>query len=363
MTPSKLCSEPVRRASRRAAFVSCLVALALIAPVAGAKGPRDPRDSATLTVMFENDLFGDSDEQYTSGFQLGWMSPDVARYLDADLPPGLEWAKRLAAHLPFVDLPHSQHNVGLSLGQKVYTPGDTQTRAVVLDDRPYAGWLYGGIAFISKTMTRLDTVELQAGMIGPASLAEDAQKFVHKLRGFDVPQGWDNQLENEPGLALIYERRDRPWRSANAAGLGYDFITHGGGAVGNVFTYLNAGAELRAGWNLPADFGTSVISPGGDTNAPTAVDDPRLGNTSPIGLHGFAAITGRFVLRDIFLDGNTFADSHDVDKHLLVGDFLVGASLTVWRAKLSYATVFRSKEFEGQDRAHHFGSLSLSITF
>lgn len=366
MTPSKPCSEPASdscRPARRAALAAGLLsAIALGVPTHASDAP-DPRDSSTLTVMFENDLFGDGDEQYTNGFQLGWMSPDVARYRDADLPPGLEWAKHLAAALPFVDRPGSQHNVGLSLGQKIYTPGDTRTRALVPDDRPYAGWLYGSVAFISKTMTRLDTVELQAGMIGPASLAEDAQKFVHELRGFDPPEGWDNQLENEPGLALIYERRDRPWRSENAAGMGYDFITHAGGAVGNVFTYLNAGGELRAGWNLPADFGTSVINPGGDTNAPIAVGDPRLRNTSPFGLHAFAAVTGRFVLRDIFLDGNTFADSHDVDKQWLVGDFLLGASVTFWRAKLSYAKVFRSKEFEGQDRAHQFGSLSLSITF
>ena len=361
MTPSKPCSEPLFRAPGRALLVCCLLAPALPPPAAAA--PQDPRDSSTLTVMFENDLFGDSDEQYTNGFQLGWMSPDVSRYADADLPPGLEWTKRLAAHLPFVEHPGAQHNIGLSLGQKMYTPGDTQTRTAIQDDRPYAGWLYGSTAFISKTMTRLDSVELQLGVVGPASLAEDAQKLVHDLRGFDVPQGWDNQLENEPGVALIYERRERPWRSANAAGIGYDFITHGGGAVGNVFTYLNAGAELRAGWNLPADFGTSVISPGGDTNAPTAVGDPRLGNTSPFGIHGFAAITGRLVLRDIFLDGNTFADSHDVDKHWLVGDFLLGASVTFGRAKLSYAEVFRSKEFSGQGRAHNFGSLSLSITF
>lgn len=337
--------------------------LGLPAGARAADGPRRPGDSSTLTVMFENDLFGDSDEQYTNGFQLGWLSPDVARYADADLPPWLDWTKGLAAHLPFVDLPGSQHNIGLSLGQKMFTPGDTATRALVVDDRPYAGWLYGSVAFISKTETRLVTVETQLGMIGPASLAEDAQKLVHELRGFDVPQGWDNQLENEPGAALIYERRDRRLRSENVSGLGYDFITHGGGAVGNVFTYVNAGAELRAGWNLPADFGTSVISAGGDTNAPSAINDPRLGNTSRFGIHGFAAVTGRLVLHDIFLDGNTFADSHDVDREWLVGDLLIGVSVTFWRAKLSYAEVFRSKEFEDQGSAHNFGSLSLSITF
>ena len=346
---------------QRCAVAACLLTLSVVAAAGDAR--RTPADSSTLTVMFENDLFGDSDQQYTNGLQLGLLSPDVARYDDAKIPAWLDWTKSLAAHLPFVDLPGSQHNIGLSLGQKTFTPGDTTTRAVVLDDRPYAGWLYGSVAFISKTESRLDTVEVQAGMIGPASLAEDAQKLVHELRGFDVPQGWDNQLDNEPGLALIYERRYRPWRSENVAGLGYDFITQAGGAVGNVFTYLNAGAELRAGWNLPADFGTSVINPGGDTNAPSAINDPRLANDARFGFHGFAALTGRLVLRDIFLDGNTFSDSHSVDKEPLVGDLLMGVSVTFWNAKLSYAQVIRTREFEKQDRVHKFGSLSLSITF
>lgn len=351
------------RCSRYGIGALCAVALAGH-PIAPRAAPtHDPRQHSTLTVTFENDLFGDSDEQYTNGLQLAWLSSDVAKYLDAELPPALAWTKRFAAHLPFADLPNAQHNLGLSIGQKMFTPRDTRSRALVRDDRPYAGWLYGGLALVSKTLSQLSTVELQAGVIGPVSLAADAQKFVHELRGFDVPRGWHNQLKNEPAIAVSYERRDRLLRSSNAAGFGYDFIAHGGGAVGNVFTYLNAGAELRAGWNLPADFGTSLIGPGGNTSAPTATDDPRLGNPSPFGLHGFIAASGRCVLRDIFLDGNTFADSHRVDKNALVGDLLVGASITFWRAKLSYAQVLRSKEFEAQRRAHKFGSLSLSVTF
>jgi lipid A 3-O-deacylase len=338
--------------------VLCL--LAACAASAPAAPRKSPADSSTVTVMFENDLFGDRDEQYTNGFQIGWMSQDLAQFYDAELP---HWMEGLSDYLPFIDLPDSTHNIGLSLGQKMYTPRDTATRALVRDDRPYAGWLYGGLAFVSKTETRLDTVEVQLGVVGPASLAEEAQELVHELRNLPVPQGWDNQLENEPGVALIYEHRDRPWRSENVSGIGYDLITHAGGAVGNVFTYLNAGAEIRAGWNLPADFGTSLINPGGDTNAPSAVNDPRLRNEQRFGIHGFAATTARVVLRSIFLDGNTFADSHEVDKEYLVGDLMLGVSVTFWNTKLSYAQAFRSREFDGQDGSHNFGSLSLSITF
>lgn len=311
--------------------------------------------------MFENDLFGDSDEQYTSGIQIGWLSPDLKHYADANRLP--RWTLPLVARLPWVNTPDSQHNVGFTIGQKIFTPRDTQTRTLVVDDRPYAGWLYTGLSFVSKTDSRLDTFEVQAGVIGPASLAEEAQDFIHELRDLPTAKGWGNQLENEPGIALIYEQKRRPLRSLNASGWGYDLITHVGGAVGNVYTYLNAGGEVRAGWNLPADYGTSLIRPGGDTNAPTTPSDPRLTYDRSFGVHGFAALTGRLKLRDIFLDGNTFADSYDVDKELLVGDLFLGVSATYRSLKLSYAQAFRTREFEDGPRSHNFGSVSLSLTF
>jgi hypothetical protein len=153
------------------------------------------------------------------------------------------------------------------------------------------------------------------------------------------------------------------FRSHNENGLGYDVISHAGAALGNVYIYGNAGTEVRFGLNLPGDFGTSYIRPGGNTNAPTTVDDPRLRNTQAYGLYFFTAATGRLVGRDIFLDGNTFRDSHSVDKETVVGDLIVGASVTFHRYKLSYAQVFRSREFEQQDKNNNFGSISLAVTF
>ena len=146
----------------------------------------------------------------------------------------------------------------------------------------------------------------------------------------------------------MYERKWRPFASSNTHGFGYDVITHADGALGNVFVYANAGAEVRAGWNLPGDFGTSYICSGGNSNAPTTVNDPRVGNTRPYGLYVFAAVTNRLVGRDISLDDYTFTGSHDVDKKAAVGDFIVGGrSIVFHRYKSSYAQVFRSREFDG----------------
>ena len=253
--------------------------------------------------------------------------------------------------------------MGIALGQQIFTPQNTRLSTLIGDDHPYAGWLYGSSSFISKTDNQLDTFEIQAGVVEPWSLAEEAQNLVHELRDLPTAKGWSNQLENEPGLEFIYQHKQRMLRSTNPRGWGYDVISHLGGAAGNVLSYLDAGAEMRAGWNLPADYGTSLIEPGGDTNAPSSVNDPRLRNHDRFGAHLFAGLSGRYVVRDIFLDGNTFSDSHEIDKEPWVGDFVVGASITLYRAKLSYSQAFRTREFEHQPHRHNFGSLTIAWTF
>ncbi|MGE0383677.1 MAG: lipid A deacylase LpxR family protein [Gammaproteobacteria bacterium] len=345
--------------SRRA---RTLIALAAAVPAAAC--PADDgalRRAWTTSIAFENDLFGESDAQYTNGIQLGWVSPDLSEYRDSDRLP--QWSHRIIERLPFINEPGLQRNVAFTIGQKIFTPDDTQSTAVVADDRPYAGWLYFGAAFHNKNVRRLDTFEIDVGMVGPASLAEQSQRFVHGLRGFDNPRGWDHQLDNEPAVLLVYERKHRLPPLEFGPRFAADAIAHGGAALGNVQTYVNAGLEVRVGWNLPADFGTALIRPGGETSSPADPGDPRLGESPPFSLHAFAALDGRLVGHDIFLDGNTFASSHSVDRRLLVGDFWVGVAMTIGPAKLTYSQAFRTSEFYGQRRYHEFGSVSLSLTF
>lgn len=326
------------------------------------QAPLRPGDASTFTIMFENDLFGDTDQNYTSGLQLNWLSPDLSEYRDSDRLPG--WAVPIVERLPFINEPGLQRNIGFGLGQKIFTPEEIERSDLIPDDQPYAGWLYLSMALHSKNEHELDTFEVQVGVVGPAALGEETQNFVHDLRGIPDARGWDNQLDNEPGILLIAEHKERLLEQALYSRFGYDVIGHYGGGLGNVHTYASTGVEVRLGWNLPSDFGTARIRPGGDTNAPTTSRDPRLtSSASRFSVHLFAGVIGNLVLRNIFLDGNTFSDSHSVDKRYLVGDFATGASVIYGRVKLSYAQVFRSKEFDGQDDRHEFGSVSLSYTF
>jgi len=315
----------------------------------------------TFSIYFENDLFAHTDQYYTNGTKISWVSPDLTDYAKSRKLPA--WALPLVYKLPFINDPGLQRNVVLSLGQNMYTPKDISRKDLVVGDRPYAGWTYCGVAFQSKNERRLDSMEIQLGMIGPLSFAEQTQKFVHRLRGCQLPNGWDNQIKNEPGLAVVYERKWRLLRKPLLGRFGFDTITHLGGALGNVYTYANTGMEARLGWNIPLDFGASLIRPGGDTNAPANQRDPRFTHHEPFCLNLFACFDGRGVLRNMFLDGNTFTSSYSVDKKYFVADFVWGVSMILYGYKISLARALRTKEFKGQEDNQSFGSITLSHTW
>jgi len=236
------------------------------------------QDRWTFNIYFENDLFAETDQNYTNGVRLSWISPDLSDYIEDPALPG--WLRSVNKRLSFFhdsskDL---QRNLVFSIGQTLYTPEDVEATEVVKEDRPYAAWLFSRFAYQSKDEQQLDTLELNIGMIGPAALGEEAQDAVHDLRGFDKFNGWDNQLENELGVLLLYEHRHKLINHTPRDGrFGYDLIGHAGVALGNVGTYLNAGGELRWGWLIPNDFGSSAVRPGGDNSAPGASWDPRIG--------------------------------------------------------------------------------------
>jgi hypothetical protein len=247
------------------------------------------------------------------------------------------------------------------VGQNIYTPTDRTRRDVIQDDRPYAGWLYLGLAYNARTDKQMDTVEIDIGMVGPASGAHQTQDFIHDLRGIDRFEGWGNQLHDELGIQYVKERKVKVYQHLDGDGPQMDAITHYGYSLGNVKTYLNAGFEFRIGTWLPNDFGTAPIRPASDSNAPLAENTSRRLMKS--GIHAFVSFDGRAVAHDIFLDGNTFTDSHKVDKEYFVGDVAAGIAWQWPGGKITYAQYLRSREFRTQQDPQSFGSVTLSLEY
>ena len=303
--------------------------------------------AGTLSVVLENDVFYGMDRHYTNGLMLSWVPGR-----DAPTP---EWLMMLARLMPwFPEQGEIRH--GYAFGQSMFTPRDITIANPPLRDRPYAGWLYGTIELGVQSGRQRDQFGMTFGMVGPASLAGQTQKFVHRVLPGNEPQGWDTQLGNEPGIVATYQRSWRGVATSALSGAPLDFTPHIGAALGNVFTYGNAGVTMRYGKRLPNDYGPPRVQPG----------LAGFGDFSPVsgfGWYMFAGIEGRAVARNIFLDGNTFRDSRGVDKKHLVGDLQFGIVLDWPDMRLSYTHVLRTREFQTQECEDNFGSFSLSVKF
>jgi lipid A 3-O-deacylase len=325
-----------------------------------AQGAGKDDAGGTFGLYFENDLFSGTDQHYTNGFKLGWSSRDLEQLADSSYASPFLPVFNL---LPYINETHYQKNLVFALGQNIYTPVNTDARALILNDRPYAGWLYLGVGVVWKNADVRNSLVLDLGVVGPWSYGEEAQSFIHDLRGFDSPNGWDNQLENEIGFTLAYERLWRWPKHARRSGFDWEVLPHAGLALGTVRTFANVGAEIRAGLNLPDDFGTPSIGPAATTSTPV---DGALGadrSRFDVGTYLFARVDGRAVARNIFLDGNTYTDSHSVDSNPLVADLSAGVAMNYKNTKISYALVYRTKEFKGQEEGQTFGTVSLNWTF
>lgn len=344
----------MRHAMKPSASLSflCAVFLSAVFLAAGTALAEDemptPDDRWAVSGVLENDLFAGTDRHYTNGVLASALSPQ-----DETLGLPADWWNVLPGHRGGA----SKARIGFHLGQSMFTPEDIGVSAPQPGDRPYGAWLHGGVSMVSESAHELRALTLDLGVVGPAAFGEEAQSFVHDVIGSDEPQGWDNQIRNEPTITLAY---DHKWQNVFELrpenGIGVDLMPHVSGALGNAYTYAGAGAMLRFGQNLPDDFGPLSIRPG-------SIGSPLYRPSGGFSWYLFAGAEGRAVARNIFLDGNSFEDSASVSKKPLVGDLVLGASMAYERVRLTYSFVMRSKEFDGQDAPDKFASLTLTLKF
>jgi len=247
------------------------------------------------------------------------------------------------------------------LGLQMYTPENTAATQPVLDDRPYAGYVFAGVVrretwLDPEPLHRRDVqaaVELDLGWVGPATRMDDLQSSLHSYFGMDEAEGWDNQLDDEPGLVLRGSLRRRVNYDELGTGLAWDLVPRVDGALGNIDTHAGLGSLARLGLNLSRALDPLVGAP---------ITSERPSEEPPASLFLFADVDGRYVLHNLFLDGNTFHDSQSVGKEHLVGELAVGLGWEHGPWRIAWARHERTEEFEGQPDGQGFGSLTVSWT-
>ncbi len=333
-------------------------------PIDTTPDPDELRNIFTLQV--ENDFFnlvGKSDRDYTNGLRIGWLSPALT-----DMPAG--WARMLTLPTFFGERPVDSvtRRVGISVGQNLYTPQDTEASLPIFNDRPYAAWLYASIALQSTYKrvnartgnddpVRLDTLQLAVGLVGPAAGGAFVQNNFHRLINDGPANGWANQLHNEPTIDLTFERRWRIGRGVvlESPKLEYDVVPIVGASVGNVSTYASAGGLVRIGKDLRADFGPPRARPA------------LPGSEGFVG-QGFAwylffGLTGEAVARNMFLDGNADGNSMHVTHRPFVAEGTAGLALLFRGVRISFTQVLRTPEFFERDRFDQYASINLTFRY
>ncbi|MEM1331023.1 MAG: lipid A deacylase LpxR family protein [Planctomycetota bacterium] len=355
--------------------ITAAVVLPLLAPAAHAQPDNgsppetiaasadEPHDGSRLvdtTALWHNDAavfqpFSPTDKWFTNGFrvQAGFAPPD---------DPG-HWTRVLAEGIPTLGMEPDRVRWGIAIGQEMYTPAVINSPVPNPDDRPFAGYLYGGGVLQRSDDRMLDELRFDIGIVGEGSGAEDTQKFVHRAFVGQVnPEGWDDQLANEPTFQLSAARRWRvglfepePSTGSDLGGFGVDLVPEIGFRAGTVRVDANAGLTLRAGVGLQDHFGPDRFQ------SPIEIGARAERDWS---WYVFGRVGGEAIAHDLFLDGNVFVDGGpSVEREGLVGQLSGGIQFRYKAFELGWQVTWESERFEDQSSPHAFGTYTFGWSF
>lgn len=215
----------------------------------------------------------------------------------------------------------------VGFGQRIYTPEHKRVAEPLPDERPYAGYLYGKIGKLDQTdfATRY-VYEGEFGLVGPHAYGEEVQCGVHKLLGQRCPEGWHNQLKDEPTFTLraALEKAD-PRRFLFTNGV---LLTRAMIEVGNLSDKVQFDSIML--FHL-ADWISLYAG-------------PRI----------------HFVARNLLLDGNTFRDSQSVDTNWYYTEMTGALEFKIKNTKIKWQLVVESPQFKEQSSSYNWGGVTVS---
>lgn len=178
-----------------------------------------------FTILSENDsyLSVNNDGYYTNGIRLAY-----------------QW-RATALHRKNQERVNS-----LSVGQNIYTSRFSGELKAERLDRPIAGYLYAGYhQSLYNSSERLLRWGITAGVVGPASYAENMQKTAHRIMQIYKPTFWERQLPNAAGanIDLTWSPQLGPATKTSK----WDFKPVLTATAGNIFTHAGAGGALLFG--------------------------------------------------------------------------------------------------------------------
>lgn len=316
-----------------------------------------------LSLYWENDgnfakPNNSTDRDYSAGTgtAIQWQSPQTTA-LVGQIP---------SINNEFSDCaPDTSFSMGVVLSLNIYTPKNITDPNPIYDQHPYAGWTSAGVIFQranrNAKLPTFEHIEWDIGTIGPSGQSGMAQRTVHRTFGYTDPQGWDNQIRDEIGADFKYLRRWRVDLAGPVNSPWLQVLPEAGFVLGTMHLNASAGATLRAGWNMPDDFGPGRMRYANDFTRP-------FGRTNPIenvGAYAFIRTSGHVVAHDSTIQGSYFRSSPVVlDQEVFTAEIQAGAAIEFLKhIELAYSQTYTSPEFIGQNGWDSYGAISLTMVY
>lgn len=275
-----------------------------------------------VIITLENDFMNHTDDSYSNGAELEWLGDTVM-----------------------------ERRVGYGIHQLMYTPTDISDPDNQPLDRPWCGILTAFREVWSKQGVEMTRTRIEAGVLGPSALAEEAQKEVHRLIHNKLPQGWDNQMPDEPVLNLYHERHHPLMDFGKEDGLGVRLEALYGGTIGTTFINGFGGTLLRSGYNIQAN---SIIG---------GIEPKAASKVRPF-LYLMLETDGMLVLHNATIGESFFRErepGHEQDLENCVGMYRYGVVGGYKCFTATYLMGMRTREFETQKGNTDWGLISLQF--
>lgn len=305
-----------------------------------------------FTLTMENDIIAGEDGGYTNGLAVSWANGPFDTFSEENTPG---WLRFLSGGIYISTMPNKRRAVSYMIAQGMQTATDIEKEELTVDEPPYAGllaWKGTLHAFDEKVS---DKISLTLGMVGPASGAEKAQKFVHDITSSDEPQGWHHQISNEVVLRIAAERSWRLFDVGLGSNVEMDLIGTVLAGAGNLRSDAGGALSLRFGRGLGRTFPTATTLPGREINPLAGM--PMKSWTV------FVNLLGRYVANSISIDGNTWEDSHSVKLKHEQATIAYGGSMNFGKWAFLVSAARSSDAYEGQSGPAKFGSFSVSYRY
>ncbi|HEY9113822.1 MAG TPA: lipid A deacylase LpxR family protein [Bacteroidales bacterium] len=286
-----------------------------------------------LTVIFDNDIFANTDYYYTNGARIELVTPFADNSPVNKILPGAGKS--------------STNFSGFSLQQNIYTPINPDAGEIQYNDRPFSAFLTIGQFRESVNIQKKINLksEVSVGIVGPASLGGTVQSSIHDIE----PVGWQNQVKND--FVLNYSLQFEKGIISNR---NIEINATANGNMGTLFNKAGAGFYMRAGSFMPVYRGSLSAISGKKTNQPLQYWFFVRGNADAI-LYD-ATLQG-----GLFNDENPYTISQNSISRIVYGGS-AGVALYYKQVGIELENFYLSPEFSG---ARHFmyGRIKLTATF